>query len=116
MSKQPPETPDRRIRGIAPFWHDHCEHGEDERICSFFHEDARTRKTGKYDLYVFHDNITGAAHVCIRYGPGGGDYLSPGALPYFIRAAALPDNGLYWRALEYMLKEGEVTYFKRRLG
>ena len=57
-------------------WHDGCDHPEDSFLGVVW-----TRENGKrkaYDVYVFEDSM--GASVCLRYGDGDSEYISPGSL------------------------------------
>ena len=112
------------IKKRRPHWHDCCEHPKGSYIGTI--EDTAS---GTIDVYVYPDSFHGCS-VCLRYGSEGPQYISPGGLGWFLRAAGIHEEravlkadprgpgysrDAYCQAAELIINQGVFT-FKLREG
>ena len=101
------------VPGPVPVFTDECNHGTDHYVGTIQvlrnHEDYK--KTGGifdcYDVYIFHSE--NYQEVCLRYGNEPHEYISPGTLIDFIRAASnkMPH---YYKAMQLILSRGKIRW------
>lgn len=69
----------------GPVWPNHCDHEMEAYVCSFkchtYH--GNNSRESIFDLYVFEHKWYGQ-EICLRDGPDGRDYCSPGNVTDFI--------------------------------
>jgi hypothetical protein len=70
-------------------WPDGCGHKESEYIGSVLVRNKLPYKYDPVDVYVHEGDLgVNQAHVCVRYGPSGCEYMSAGTILDFLMACA----------------------------
>ena len=100
----------------GPLFVDFCEHGEGCYVGTTEMEYPQILGDvliARHDVYVFPDEWFGQL-VCLRYGDGEGDYVSPGTVESFIKSAgvhcAKGHQTEYMAALELLSKKGRICW------
>jgi len=93
----------------GPKWPESCGHGGYVGTFEAIENVVEGVKT--YDVYVWADSH-GYQEVCLRYGPEGSDYLSPGELVSVIQYAA--SRHRYARTVQLLEKYGKITWVPER--
>lgn len=90
----------------GPKWPDSCEHKPDEYVGTvnalYRNADGKI-VTEDIDVYVYQGHIGQA--VCLRYGPGGSNYYSPGTIEMFTDSAKRHNDLGAHRAAYYLLQD-----------
>lgn len=104
----------------GPAWPNHCNHPEGTYLCTFEifrnNPDKLKVKEEPYirvviDLFVFGENGPSRQGACMRDGPEGSNYYSPGSPMDIVRtAAALPNHEPYERAARILQHFGQFIW------
>ena len=87
-----------------PSWPDGCGHKRSEWVGTVKTWPSGSSEPMAVDVYVHEGDIgRSVAHVCIRYGAEGHEYLTPGSVLDFLAAAAINDKVSYYKEVAALL-------------
>lgn len=91
---------------MKPKHHDACSHGAECYVGTFAYQSGVRAPRQTFDLYVYDNG--GRQEICMRYGDGDSDYVSPGRTVDFIRAS--DHNPKYRAGVDLLVKKGAIVW------